>query len=133
MQDVFTLIAQVLGQQRSVVARSDGYGFSVTTESGTRSARTLRGAIQIAREDLGRYLARAWRRGLPWGLYVSVASAQAVYGDWPLLPVGGGGPSGSEELITKIRRRYTGNNPRAALENAIDIIEAYTERRRRAA
>lgn len=131
MEDGFTLIAHVAGRKRQVIAQLDGYSFTVTTTDGQVAAHSLHGALNVAREHLGRFLASASPPGIAWGLYVSVGTVQASYGQWPQPPGPSGPPAAPDSLVAKIHSRWNGS-PRGALENAIEIIEAYTARRRAA-
>jgi hypothetical protein len=131
--DIFSLQIQVAGFNRHASARSDGTGITIETDAGPRRARTVREAIREARGYLGPFLHEADRRKLPWGILVSAGGVSAVYGECPLLG-GGGGGSVSIELVTRIRREYhDGAGALAALENALRIIDAYTDNRRAAA
>lgn len=134
---MFTLDAQVLGDQRTVTAEEDGLGITVTTSQGLRRAGSVEEAIRIAREDLGEFLRSAQRPGVPWGLCVRVAGVSAYYGDVRFCRSGGGGsPLPQSDLVVRIRARWhDGQGPHAALENAIEIIRAYLggRARRRAA
>jgi hypothetical protein len=135
MQILFTLIARTIVEVRTVTVLSDGTHYIVRTDSGTRPARTLRQAIQFARDDIGRFLAPTERTKALWGLYVSVAAVAAFYGDLqPNVPRGGGPPLAPDELINRIRDDYkAGDGPLAALRNAIKVIEGYVGRKHRAA
>jgi hypothetical protein len=130
MEDGFTLIAHVAGRKRQVIAQFDGYSYTVTTTN-SQIARSLHDALNVAREHLGRFLASASPPDIAWGLYVSVGTVQAWYGEWPQPPGPSGPPAAPDSLVSKIRSRWNGS-PRGALENAIEIIDAYTARRRAA-
>jgi hypothetical protein len=128
---MFTLSAQVFGDQRTVSAEQDALGITVTTSRGPQHARNLNDALRLAREDLGEFLRRGERSGVPWGLCVRVAGVSAFYGDVRFCRSGGGGGGGlpSSELVVRIRRRWHDNQgPTAALENALEIIRAYLGR-----
>jgi plasmid stabilization system protein ParE len=126
MSQLFSLDAQVCGLERSATAESDGYGITVHTSSGPVRARSTNDAIRIARDDIGEFLHRGERRGVPWGLRVSVGPVQAVYGEWPLLPGGGGGGRVEDSPVVRIRREWNERSgPSGALANAIRIIRAY--------
>lgn len=131
--DIFSLQVQVVGFNHHAVARSDGYSITVETDGGSRSARSVREAMREAREHVGQYLHDAEKRKLPWGLLVSVAGVSAVYGAWPLLPGSGESESRTESLVARIRRQYKDGSALAALENALRIIDAYSNDRRSAA
>ncbi len=95
MGTIFSLEAQVLGTPLNVSAESDGSGITVHTSAGPVAARSVNDAIRIARRDMGEFLLPAQHGDRPWGLRVTVAGAQAVYGQWPLISGGGGGGGGS--------------------------------------
>jgi hypothetical protein len=127
--EVFSLVAQVLGTTRSDSVTGDGVGFTAQTSTGPQSARSLRQAIEIVRRDLGPFLQRAERSGVPWGLRVSVGAVSAVYGEFPGFP---GSPSAVDRSSPVVRIRsqwHDGQGPLAALENALRIVEAYAGRR----
>lgn len=134
---MFTLSAQVFGDQRTASAEQDALGITVTTSRGPQHARNLNDALRLARDDLGDFLRRGERSGVPWGLCVSVAGVSAYYGDVRFCRSGGGGSAlPSSELVVRIRCRWHDTQgPTAALENALEIIRAYLGRRseRRAA
>ncbi|MCD6726127.1 MAG: hypothetical protein LT070_02695 [Solirubrobacteraceae bacterium] len=127
---MFTLSAQVFGDQRTVSAEQDALGITVTTSRGPQHARNLNDALRLARDDLGDFLRRGERPGVPWGLCVSVAGVSAYYGDVRFCCSGGGGGGlPSSELVVRIRRRWHDTQgPSAALENALEIIRAYLGR-----
>jgi hypothetical protein len=125
---MFTLSAQVLCDQRTVSAEQDALGITVTTSRGLQHARILNEALRLARDDLGEFLQRGDRAGVPWGLCVSVAGISAYYSDVRFCRSAGSGGGGlpSTELVVRIRRRWHVNQgPTAALENALDIVRAY--------
>jgi hypothetical protein len=64
---MLTLSAQVLGDQRTVSAEQDALGITVTTSRGLPHARNLNDALRLARDDLGEFLRRGERAGVPWG------------------------------------------------------------------
>jgi hypothetical protein len=122
---VFTLTAQVLGTQHTTSAERDDAGrIIVNTSNGPLGARSVSDAIRIAHRDMGEFLLPAQRPGRPWGLLVSVAGVQAVYGDWPLLP---GEPRRKPDnsLVHRIRSRWHDSGPISALDNALEIVRAY--------
>lgn len=133
---MFTLDAQVLGDQRNIRAESDGLGITVHTSRGPVRARHVNDAIRIAHDDLGEFLRPAHQRsGVPWGLCVSVAGVSSYYGDVRFCRGGGGGGGlPQSELVVRIRARWhDGQGPLAALENALDIVRAYLGREGRRA
>jgi hypothetical protein len=126
MQSLFSLDAQRPGSERSVSAEADGFGVTVYTSDGPVRVPGVKQAVRVARDDIGRFLKDAKRTD--WGLRVTVAGVQAVYGDWPLIqaPVPDSRPEPS--LVVRIRSRWDGGGPLSALENAIEIIRAYLSR-----
>jgi hypothetical protein len=125
---MFTLSAQIFGDQRTISAEQDALGITVTTSHGPQHPRNLNEALRLARDDLGEFLRRGERAGVPWGLCVSVAGVSAYYGDVRFCRNAGSGGGGlpSTELVVRIRRRWHDNQgPSAALENALEIICAY--------
>jgi hypothetical protein len=127
---LFSLTAQVLGTQYAVSVDNDGTGIVVHAPDGPQAARTLAEAERLAHRAMAMILRRAERPGVPWGLLVSVAGVQAVYGEWPLLP-GPAEPSRPQRTpVSRIREEWRdGDGPLKALENAMRIIEAYVGRR----
>jgi hypothetical protein len=83
---MFSLTAQVLGQQYAVEATWDGGTIVVQAPAGTAHARSIDQAVDIARRHLGVILQRAERPGVPWGLHVAAGGVAAVYGEWPMFP-----------------------------------------------
>lgn len=132
---MFTLDAQVCGTERTTRAEADGFGITVDTSAGPMRARSVNDAIRIARDDIGEFLQAAQRRGVPWGLRVTVSGGTAVYGEWPLLGGGGGRGGGFENSpLVRIRRRWHhGSDALSALANAVEIIRAYAPAGRAAA
>jgi hypothetical protein len=131
---MFRLQAQVLGAERSASADADGYGgITVHFSGGVRHVGTANEAIRIARDDIGEFLRRAQRPGVPWGLLVVVSDGQAVYGEWPLTGGGGGSPSFQRTPLVRIRNRWHDSGALSALENAIRIIREYAPKGRAAA
>ncbi len=130
----FSLDAQVNGPELSVSAEEDGLGITVRTASGPQRARSWNEAIRIVRDEVGGFLARAQRGGIPWGLRVTVPDGTAVYGEWPLVGGGGGGsPSFQNTALVRIRNRWSDSGALSALENAIQIVREYAPARRAAA
>jgi hypothetical protein len=130
MSQLFSLDAQKCGLERHASASSDGFGITVHCDGHPIHARSTGDAIRIARDFIGEFLQPAQRGGIPWGLRVAVAGAQAVYGEWPLIP-GGGRTDGrpDDSPVARIRREYSERSgPLGALENAIRIIRAYLPR-----
>jgi hypothetical protein len=126
---VFSLQAQVCGRQISATVTVTGAGLTVDTASGRLTARSLADAERLAERQIGLFLQRAERGGVPWGLYVSVGQVAAVYGDWPLLP-GPASPRASETPVSRIRSRWRPSDGAIrALENAMTIVRAYAQHR----
>lgn len=127
--EVFSLEAQVLGTPRRDSVTAEAFGLSAHTSSGVQPARSLRQAIEIVRRDIGPFLQRATRSGVPWGLRVSVGAIGAVYGEFPGFP---GSPSAVDPTspVVGIRNRWQpSQGPLGALENALQIVEAYASGR----
>jgi hypothetical protein len=127
---LFSLTAQVLGRRYTVSVDNDGTGLVVHTPGGSHATRMLADAERLAHREMGMILRRAEQPGVPWGLHVSASSAQAIYGDWPMLP----GPFEPSRLKhTPVARIYQmwhdGDGPLRALENAMKIVKAYVGRR----
>jgi hypothetical protein len=127
---MFTLRAQVFGNPHTVSVDDDGLGVTITTPTGTRRVRNVESAVRTARQDLTEFLMPAQRHDAPWGLCVSVAGVSAYYGDVRFCGGGGrGNPLPQNELVVRIRRRWHDNQgPLAALENALEIVQAYVGR-----
>jgi hypothetical protein len=131
---MFRLQTQVLGTEHSVTADADGYGgITVHFSGGVRRVGSSSEAIRIARDDIGDFLRRAQRPGVPWGLLVVVPDGQAVYGEWPLSGGGAGSPSFQQTPLAQIRNRWHDSGALSALENAIQIIREYAPKRHAAA
>ena len=126
---VFSLQAQVCGHQLSATVSDAGGCLTVETASGPLSVRSLADAERVAERQIGLFLQRAERGGVPWGRYLSAGQVAAVYGDWPLLP-GPASPRASETPVSRIRSRWRpSDGPLSALGNAMAIIRAYSPRR----
>ena len=130
---VFRLTSQILGEEHPVTAEWRSRAVAVTSEADVTMARNVNDATRVAAHILGPGLERAGKKKLPWGFSVEVAGSQAVYGDWPLLPV----PVPRDPRptpLSRIRAQWKeGDSPLEALDNAIRIIHAFAERPRRAA
>jgi hypothetical protein len=133
MSHLFSLDAHRCGVERHARAEADGLGITVDLDGQPVRARSGNDAIRIARDYIGEFLQPAERGGAPWGLRVTVSDGVAVYGEWPLSGGGGGSPSFQNTPLVRIRNRWRGSGPLSALANAIEIIRAYTARRRDAA
>lgn len=128
MSQLFSLDAQRCGVERHVRAEADGFGITVYTDGHQQRARSASDAITIARSYIGEFPQPAQRPGVPWGLRVTVPDGVAVYGEWPLSGGGGGSPSFNNTPLVRIRNRFPGSGPLSALENATEIIRAYSPR-----
>lgn len=130
----FRLQAHNAVERRSISAEFDGISYTITRDDGQFHAPNIQQALRAARDYLGQFLTQA--QDGPWGLAVFVAQVSAQYGEpfpgeAPGLP---GNPLPSTELVVRIRSRWEdGDSPRSALENAIEIIKAYSELPRRRA
>jgi hypothetical protein len=134
MSQLFSLDGQKAGAERHASAQVDDFRrISVSCDGHIVLAKNLNDAIRIARDYVGELIHNAGG-GIPWGVRVTVPDGTAVYGEWPLMPGGGGGsPSFQDTPLVKIRNRWHGSSPLSALENAIEIIKAYAPRFRDAA
>jgi hypothetical protein len=132
MSQLFSLAAQKAGFECHVSAEADGLGIIVHTDAGPIRVHHVDEAIRTARDRIGHFLQSACRGGIPWGLLVTVSEGCAAYGEWPLSG-GGGSPSFQETPLARIRRRWHDSEPLSALENAMQIIRAYSSRRTRQA
>jgi hypothetical protein len=126
---IFELRAHVIGQSRNVACENDGTGLVLHFPEGRRAVRTIREAIRVAGDDIGRFLRYVDNRNKPWGLYVTVGSVSAKYGEDPpgtvSFPVLGP-PADPNSLVARIHARYRpGDSPMQALENAQQILRAY--------
>lgn len=135
---IFELRAHVVGQPRNVACDNDGTGLVLHFPEGPRPAGTVREAIRVAGDDIGRFLRYADTRQKPWGLYVTVGTVSAKYGEDPPGTVSFpalGPPADPTTLVARIHSRYRpGDSPMQALENALQILRAYlTEDSRSAA
>jgi hypothetical protein len=127
MSQLFSLDAQRCGIERHTSAEADGLGITVYTDGVPYRARSVNEAIRTARDYIGEFLRPAQGGGLPWGLRVTVSGGVAVYGEWPLVSSVGNAPSFENSPLVRIRYRWHDSGPISALENAIEIIRAYTE------
>jgi hypothetical protein len=130
---IFSLDADVCGAKQQVSADHTQAGIVVTSQAGQVRARTVAEAIRVAARQVGLFLQKAERPGVPWGLRVSVGGVAAIYGRWPPLmapPPDARLPPSDLSRIRKLWRDTDG--PLAALENACKIIDAYAGRARAA-
>src|SRR4051812_12988346 len=133
MSQLFSLDAQKAGAGRHVHAESDGSGIVVDRDGWATPARTVGEAIRVARDYIGEFLSPAQRGGIPWGLLVTVVDGVASYGEWPLSGGEARRPDFRRTPLVRIRNRWHDSGPLSALENAIEIIKAYSGGSRRAA
>lgn len=133
MSQLFSLDAHRCGPERHAQASSDGLGITVSLDDEMIRARSVNDAIRIARDYIGEYLQPAQRGGMPWGVRVTVSDGVAVYGEWPLVGGSGTSPDFQNTPLVRIRNRWHDSGPLSALANAVEIIRAYTPRRRQAA
>jgi hypothetical protein len=122
--ELFSFTAQVLGRMYTATASNDGNGIVVQTPGGAEAARTIGKAEHIAHHAIALILRAAERPGVPWGLQVSVAGVQAVYGEWPRF-MGRGGPAEVTPIVRLREQWHDGDGPLRALENAIKIVRTY--------
>lgn len=121
----FTLRARSRGVERTVHAVADGAGFTVTINGDPAVARNKAAALRLARDVIGALLHEADRTRSTWGMMVTVPEGSAVYGDWRLNGFGGGGEPTRPDMLARIRSRYTTGPATAALENALQIVNAH--------
>jgi hypothetical protein len=133
MSQLFALDAQKAGAKKHVHAETDGSGITVYRDGWPAHARNASEAIRVARDYIGEFLQPAQRGGIPWGLLVTVPEGVASYGEWPLSGRGGDRPDFRKTPLVRIRERWHDSGPLSALENAIEIIKAYSGRSNRVA
>jgi hypothetical protein len=129
MSSIFSLAAQRCGLERRVTVEADGLGITVGCDGSLSRAGSTGEAIQQARQHIGEFLQPAQRGQIPWGLMVSVSAGAAAYGEWPLAGTREPSPSFENSPLARIHSRWHDSGPLSALENAIEIIRAYTPRR----
>lgn len=122
--DNYTIRARSRGTERCVTGVTDGAGFTVTLNGQPHVARNKAASLRMTREFLGALLHEADRTNSSWGMMVTVTEGSAVYGDWRLSGFGGGGDVERPDLLARIRSRYTTGPAMAALENALQIVNA---------
>jgi hypothetical protein len=123
---LFSLDAQVAGQERHTYAEFDGTGMTVFCDGQPQVARSGTDAIRVARDYIGEFLRHADRPGFgAWGLHVTVSDGTAVYGEWPLAGRGSGDPNFQRTPLVRIRNRWHDSGPISALQNAVDILREY--------
>ena len=132
MSQLFSLGAQRSGIERHVRAEADGFGITLLFDGTPIRVGSTNEAIRRARDFIGEYLLPAQRGGIPWGLIVTVSDGSAVYGEWPLRG-GPPGPTFQRTPLVQIHKRWHDSGPLSALENAVQILRAYTTARGRRA
>jgi hypothetical protein len=126
---IFSVVAQIFGQEQVVTATNDGTGIQLETATSVRRAATLQEAIRLAREELGRYLRTARHPAAPWGLRVFTPCGNYAYGDW-LFPGAPAARPSPPSALDRIRKRWReGSDPHSALENALEIARACAGKR----
>jgi hypothetical protein len=125
---VFELNAQFIEESSNALAERRGSLLIVSTSAGTRPARDLSRAIKIACEEIGPLMERGDKVGEGWGLLVTAGAACVAYGNWPAGSPREPGPEleGLRQILAEYR---PGDGARAALGNAIKVVEAFAERR----
>jgi hypothetical protein len=130
MSQLFELNAQKAGFERQIEAEADGFGITLIRDGNPSRVSSADEAIRDAGDYMAEFLRPAARGGIPWGLRIVVLDGVAVYGEWPLVGGGGRSPSFQKTPLVQIRERWHDSGPLSALENAIQIIRAYTPRGR---
>jgi hypothetical protein len=128
MSQLFSLDAQKCGFERHVKVEADGFGITLYRDGQPLHVSGANEAIRVARDYIGEFLRPAQRGGVPWGLRATVSGGVAVYGEWPLVGGGRGGPSFRNSPLVRIRNRWHDSGPLSALENAVQIIREYMPR-----
>lgn len=127
---IFELQAQFVGQRAGASVESEPGVFLVHSEGLTHRARDLSQAIRIAAAAVGTLMERGDRFGEGWGLMVAAGGVSVAYGSWPTGPPrdASEAPEGLRAILDQYR---SGDGARAALQNAIKVIEAFAENRPR--
>jgi hypothetical protein len=127
---IFELQAQFI-DQRAVASVEAGPGVLLVRSDGlSHRARELSQAIRIATGAVGTLMERGDRLGEGWGLMVGAGVVSVAYGSWPTGPPRD--PSEAPESLRAILNQYrSGDGARAALQNAIKVVEAFAEYRPR--
>jgi hypothetical protein len=127
MSQLFSLDAQVAGIERHVRAAADGTGITLYRDGDPSHVRSTSAAIREARDYIGEFIIGAQKtKDIPWGLRVTVSDGAAVYGEWPLTGGGSADPSFQNTPLVRIRNRWHDSGPVSALQNAVEILRAYT-------
>jgi hypothetical protein len=126
----FELQAQFIDQRAGASVEPGPGVLLVRSEGLTNRARDLSQAIRIAAAAVGPLMERGDRLGEGWGLMVATGAVSVAYGSWPTGPPRN--PSEAPEGLQAILNQYrSGDGARAALQNAIKVIEAFAEYRPR--
>ena len=127
---IFEFQAQFIDQRAGASVELGPGVFLVRSEGLTHRARDLSQAIRIAADAVGTLMERGDRLGEGWGLMVTVGAVSVAYGSWPTGPPRdpGEAPEGLQAILSQYR---LGDGARAALQNAIRVVEAFAEYRPR--
>jgi hypothetical protein len=129
---IFELQAQFIDQRARVSVESGPGVLLVRSEGLTHRARSLSQAIRITAATIGTVMERGDRLGEGWGLMVAAGAVSVAYGSWPTGPPRDPGEA-PRELRAILSQYRPGDGARAALRNAIKVIEAFAEPRQRQA
>ena len=123
---IFEFQAQFIDQRAGASVELAPSGFMVRSGGFTHRARDLSQAIRIAAEAVGILMERGDRLGEGWGLMVAAGAVSVAYGSWPTGPPRdpGDAPEGLRMILSQYR---SGDGARAALQNAIKVVEAFAE------
>lgn len=126
---VFELNAQFIQETASATTERRGRVLFINTSAGIRRARDLSQAIRIACEEIGPLMERGDKAGEGWGLLATAGPACVAYGNWPAGFPREPSPEleGLRQILAEYRPR---DGARAALANAVKVIEAFAERSR---
>jgi hypothetical protein len=127
---IFELQAQFIDQRVCASVESGPGVLLVRSEGLTHRAGSLSQAIRIAAAAVGTLMERGDRLGEGWGLMVAAGAVSVAYGSWPTGPPRDPGEA-PEDLQAILRQYRSGDGARAALQNAIKVIEAFAEYRPR--
>jgi len=125
---IFELQAQFISQRAGVSVESGPGVLLVRSEGLTHRARDLSQAIRIAAAAVGTLMERGDRLGEGWGLMVAAGAVSVAYGSWPAGPPRDPGEA-PEDLQAILSQYRSGDGARAALQNAIKVVEAFAEYR----
>jgi hypothetical protein len=127
---IFEFQAQFIDQRAGASVEAGSGVLMVRSEGLTHPARDLSQAIRIAARPVGTLMERGDRLGEGWGLMVAAGAVSVAYGSWPTGPPRdpGEAPEGLSSILSQYR---SGDGARAALQNAIKVVEAFAEYRPR--